>query len=578
MPRSRSRRPRKSNSKSRKPKQCFSFAGEFVGDALERRKELFEEVRQEVVAALPAECRQICITEPQESQDLLHQARIAIEQLGINYAQAMGSYAWLFYLRRMPMDLVEGNLPNSAIYRLALAEALSSNSSVAENYSQLFKRRVIPPIDRRSAETLVKLCGVATQLHFVHSAIRRAGKGQSIRWSNDSVPVSVANRDLDRAIEIYDSRVVSNDGQVLGHGLQNIFPLFRRLDQPVRLSDVIIMLFPTLTEEQVIQWMGPLSKLHAAKGGKGRYTIYGATFDGIKAIVELANSTPSWAQSGLASLIIFQRAVFNLIYFGNGDLGSSLPSVGYFTLPIESLQNLINLELHSATSALQALNLGPMPTCATDVYEDVASMRAQLWPFAPGPILRNIGNRTVIDMSAATNRLTYLTTVQNKVPEKMIKARAGNFELFVQGMIDKSRWAPSKELRNLRGRTLRLDGKHITDIDAIASIDGNLLLVSCKSMPYTLELDAGYHSKVRNIRTAVEEYDAEWVAKIEFFKLHPRGDNYDFSGFNILGVVAIPFVPFVHAHQTRKAAIYERQYLRAVCSTGELETFLSARY
>jgi hypothetical protein len=82
--------------------------------------------------------------------------------------------------------------------------------------------------------------------------------------------------------------------------------------------------------------------------------------------------------------------------------------------------------------------------------------------------------------------------------------RAAHFEGEIQKVIDRSQWNPDNALRQVRGRALRLNGQTITDIDAVGSQNGTMLLVSAKSRVHTARYDAGDHKQVRNTAEAIE--------------------------------------------------------------------------
>lgn len=186
-------------------------------------------------------------------------------------------------------------------------------------------------------------------------------------------------------------------------------------------------------------------------------------------------------------------------------------------------------------------------------------------------MFRAAGDQTAVDISSAQMWLHRLLTIDSYAAPDLVNARAFHFERVVQDVIDETAWRPPPELHEMRGRTLRLGSVSITDVDALAARDGTLLLVSCKSIPHTAELDAGIHARVRNVRTSLEEYDAYWQDKVKLFRANPIGDNYDFSGYQVLGNVCILHVEFTHIEQTR----FVTETLRAVGSFTELQTYLA---
>jgi hypothetical protein len=152
-------------------------------------------------------------------------------------------------------------------------------------------------------------------------------------------------------------------------------------------------------------------------------------------------------------------------------------------------------------------------------------------------------------------------------------ARAATFERTTQAHIDLSNWAPLPKWLDYRGRTLRIAGHDLTDVDAIG-VDGNtILLVSCKSIVYSPQYDVGDFRIVRNVATVVNEAVAYWQGIVRLLRENRRGDNFDFTTFeNILGVVCTPFVVFT-ADESALREIADG--LRAAVSLDELDRWLS---
>jgi len=120
-------------------------------------------------------------------------------------------------------------------------------------------------------------------------------------------------------------------------------------------------------------------------------------------------------------------------------------------------------------------------------------------------------------------------------------ARAEHFEESVQALLNSSPWA-SAELKLFWRRTLRHNGKRVTDIDAIGANRRKLLLISCKSILYA-EYESANYKILRNASDTVEKAVIEWKQTCEFFKANPLGDNYDFTAYeNVIGLVCTPGV------------------------------------
>lgn len=212
MPKSKKRVAAKaSKRKSRRP-TARRAALEAVTRAVARQTDIFLETIHEAVSVIPDECRVDRVTDPIEAMAMLDATRLAIEDLGRRYAQTMGSYSWLFWLRRLPIEIFSAGPVTSRIYCRALAEVISSSTTTPELFGAKSFRSVTLAISDSQLESLMKLCSIARLLGTVHSVMRRAGKGESVRWSRRGLPSPVPDAELDEMIGLYDDRHLSQLG------------------------------------------------------------------------------------------------------------------------------------------------------------------------------------------------------------------------------------------------------------------------------------------------------------------------------------------------------------------------------
>jgi hypothetical protein len=116
------------------------------------------------------------------------------------------------------------------------------------------------------------------------------------------------------------------------------------------------------------------------------------------------------------------------------------------------------------------------------------------------------------------------------------------------------------------------DGTKLTDLDALAERESQLLLVSCKSMVYSGRYDSGEYVTVRNIRTTAEEAVRYWAEVTAYLKKHPKGPNYYFLKYrDIVPIVCTPGVVYVADSFSLRFVL---PGLNAVCSLHELRTWL----
>jgi hypothetical protein len=237
------------------------------------------------------------------------------------------------------------------------------------------------------------------------------------------------------------------------------------------------------------------------------------------------------------------------------------------------------LELVDERIAIAAAEMLPTPSVLSGVPLTGAGLcgalnklRASIRPFRAGSPIRVDGNIALIDVAGAAAVLDHCLdfTVETGA---VANVRARHFEMELQNVIDSSSWAPSARLRELRGRTLRLGGRPITDVDALAARGSTLLLVSGKSQVFAPDHDAGEFRAVRNASDRVVEACEDAVELQHTLALSPRGDNYDLTDFNQHAVVVCtPFVVYVPIGIATQEVLTG---LSAAVSLAELEEFFA---
>lgn len=150
-------------SKSRRP-TARRAALDAVGRVVARQTDIFLETINEAISVIPEECHVDRIVNPIEAMEMLDAARLAIENLGRRYAQAMGSYSWLFWLRRLPTEIFSAGPVTSRIYCRALAEVMSSWTTTSELFEAKSYKSVTLAISDSQLESLMKLCSIARLL------------------------------------------------------------------------------------------------------------------------------------------------------------------------------------------------------------------------------------------------------------------------------------------------------------------------------------------------------------------------------------------------------------------------------
>lgn len=191
------------------------------------------------------------------------------------------------------------------------------------------------------------------------------------------------------------------------------------------------------------------------------------------------------------------------------------------------------------------------------------------------PLRRLAGDAFLVDLYGASEGLLRLLGR----PESIVGAQANywseHFEEHLQRMIDTTTWAPPPKIRELHGRTLRIEGEDVTDIDAVGVRGSTLLLVSAKGRAFTDAYDRGTHASIREALDHALRAHESLLRVLHRLRERPVGDNYDFTAFStITGVVAYPFLPFVPAGSGTAEVL---PGLPAVVSSAELERFCRSR-
>jgi hypothetical protein len=433
---------------------------------------------------------------------------------------------------------------------------------------------VVPPLDDNALRPVFRLAAFAILLSEVHSKIRRAGKGQAFILRSDQLPQSASDPELDKAIQLYDERREGDLESALHAGTDVLsFPGSGADSWPLLMAGTMKH---AASRQAVLGWTGPLRERRFIDV-QGRY---GPVWMTVERLAELAASgggqAAQWWDPALPSFIVLLRALSHDVIFRGGTAGLNLPRTGYLLMARDNVVQLLDFTRDTVAEDLPRLLPGAeIPATGSDILTTVEGIHASAWPLLAGPIIRRAGEQVVIDLLSAAPRLVRMLTIPGGNPRA--RSRGTHFELIVQDVIDNTLWRPPEPLRRIRGRTLTRQGANITDIDAIGMKDDTLLLVSCKSIPYSSEYDAGKYEVVRNVRTRLESDKVHWDAIVRGFRDHPAGDNYDFTGYGrIEGVVITPHVLFVHSGAlTQEAFGGVGDKLRTVSSVGEFRRFLS---
>jgi hypothetical protein len=492
----------------------------------------------------------------EEAWTLIERTHEAIVESVQPVLNEMSSAEWLFYLRRVAPQFDEINeLLSTGPYTRRIAEALSTRSTTPPSEPVIRDGLLSFGIGPAGALALATLIRVAADLYELQSFARWTGKGATLIVGGNELPQPAHDPELEAAVRLWDQRTIEHGGDILGAaGLYRGTPA------------------TPISGESAASTVVVFGEGHGTRA-RDRW---GALFLDLAAIPLLADEAVPvelrWPRD-LVDLVVLSRSLLISPEFAKSIRNPRHPVklVGYRLVG----RPLVDAELRAAVASVRAERLrGLIPDAvpiddADMILERQAAARPDPWPPQPGPVIRPIDDGQVfVDVVAAGHALQ-LALARPQVSGGVVNAWGRHFEHNLQVALDRSPWRPSERLRELRGRTLWIDGKSLTDVDAWGERDGVVLAVSAKSVPFDRRLDRGEFQAIRNLRTAALAALAAWDAKVATLRARPAGDNYDLTwAKEIAGVVVYPFAPFVPLGAATAEVL---PGLRAISGAVELE-------
>ncbi|MDX2214757.1 MAG: hypothetical protein SFY66_15825 [Oculatellaceae cyanobacterium bins.114] len=510
--------------------------------------------------------------DPIQATQILQESVSSIEKELNDWVQGYSSMRWLWMLRRLPRHIFAGKLSSTAPYDQTLAEIFSAQSNQFYSGLQRSDSQIHYDISGAVLTRLARFCAGIKYLSDLHSYLRWAGKGSRFHFSSTSMPKVISDKDLEKAVNLYDQRRASS-GMPFSRGGTRLANLV--VDQ---LTSTDILRVDRMQQED-ISLPNEFMQTLGAEFSSNTYWKLRVNF--MPSLVSLAplqdlqkdqrlRDIKIWSSdAGIVALLLRIAP----IYLKEHRAGLfSLCTRGYLLIPKIKFLNLADelLSLHDSWINETLINK-PNLKSGVEFLLELESLKGISYPLKPGPVLRTDQDMICLDLAMATQRLDCSFEYTN-AQGKTANARAYHFEITVQKSIDSSQWKPKPEIAKFRGRDLFLNGKKITDIDSIGEKDGKLLIVDCKSIIYSSNYDIGDYTTVRNTRTEIERKVKEWQKVKETLKQNPVGDNYNFSKYrDILAVVCIPGVVFLHIGSTTEEI---DPNLRVVSSLIEIEKWL----
>lgn len=476
------------------------------------------------------------------------QAIIPLTQADIlEQHSSYGPVRWLWYLRRAPDSLFEGDYRTTLGYGRLLAEMLSSQFTASDTSE--VAERVAFRVDDAAFRHLARYVGRVKLLSQLHGLYRRVGKGAILDASH---PILMANTSdaIERAIHIYDLRHDrSHEFIGAGLGMVTIDPDFQQLVDESSARKPVAFLSISCTPS----FQAPVSYPDGAGGlsittVNVRHVIKKLSLNRILSPMGAEGGIPDYLPriAALTQLLMFVPAICVHVSWAL----SSISQQGYVFVGEERLRDIVDHQIREVVGQLAPLTPGfAWPVDFIQWRDSLLAVTASVWPLSSGDVVRRFRGNLLIDITGASQALLHrLELTRSPTIGNM---RGEEFELQCQDLIGRTPWEPSPEVKSLRGRPLRQSGRIITDIDAIGVRGRTLLIVSCKSIIYDRDYDQGVFRVIRNSQTTIDDAAESWERVVAELRRHPTGENFDLSQFDeIIGVVCTPFAVYSSEERT----------------------------
>lgn len=496
------------------------------------------------------------------------------------YADTNGysSLRWLWLLRRIPGWVFEGDYKTSHGYDSTLAEVIAG---AARGRSRLQIQDDVRayPLDATVFRRVARHCACTWFLSQLHRDYRWAGKGATFEFRRGCIPERLSDDALRSSVYLYDERAELGGGGRMGtevfqpsRAAVDLRQVLRTLD-----ADPLTMIFRLVPVRPPVEAPVPMIDADVTAGQvpmalvRARYMLIPVPLENLATLVAAAPpARPIFDRRAAALLFMIFASTAHVVDHRAGF--KSIFQTGYLLFSEAAFRvRLADAFTVTPQPIKQILDAAGIVSDA-EIFDLLTTMSGAPWPLQPGPVLYRDGDALAVDLVSASRRLSD-AVVYPQETGPIANTRSGHFELRVQAAVDGSRYAAPENLRALRGRKLRLRGRDVTDIDAIAKLsDDTLLLISCKSIIYTLEYDAGQYRAVRNAASTVRDAVLDWAENVATLRTNPIGENYDLSGWNLLGVVCTPSVIWIELGPCTEFVVPK---LRAAVSLAELQAWLA---
>jgi hypothetical protein len=497
------------------------------------------------------------------------------------YADASGycGLRWLWLLRRLPDWVFAGTYSTTSGYDSTLAEIIAGAGSGRSRVQHNAGIREYP-LDGTVIRRVARHCACVKLLSELHRDHRWAGKGATFEFPRGRIPERVPDETLRASVYLYDERVETGGGGRMGtevfgptRSSVNLRELLYTLDE-----DLLSQFFRLMRVAPAMEVPVPMVDADITADDaptalvRARYMIIPVPLANLQSLIDAAPpERPIFDKRAAAILFLMFASAIHLTEHRAGFVNAF--TTGYLVFDEPAFRVRVEDGFSITPQPIKQILDAAGIVSADEIVDLLGEMTGNPWPLEAGPVLHRDGGAIAVDLLAASRRMAD-AVVYPREQGPIANARSGHFEQRVQAAVDASRYAAPPEIRALRGQPLRrLGGRgDITDIDAVGKLDRTLLLISCKSIIYTPEYDMGEYRAVRNAASTVRTAVRDWSDIIRTLRTNPVGDNYDFSGWDLVGVVCTPSVVWIELGACTEF-VFPR--LRAAVSLAELQTWLA---
>jgi hypothetical protein len=490
----------------------------------------------------------------------LQQVRGFLEEVLRQEAEAFSPGAWIWYLRNSPPELLTGGGKTKYFHPAAIAEAASASGTKRQDPRGAGWDALAYEISELTVKQIARFSAISHLLLFTQQRIRLNRRGAEWKmegpWPQKSLPEEVAS-----ALDRYDERNAAAENQFFN---RSGTVLAQRLEGEVRgAPDETALSVLPIGEPGLF----PLA-LGSSEFGEPIYSTHAVLPVLLHRLREFNRSIGEhwWRESAPATLTLL-IALFPVVR-EDRDLLRELQATGLWITHPDEFGVRVERTLQRAGELAREVLLGAeVPASPEQLLEALESIRGRLWPVEAHQVVRREDESIAFDLAAASRALDCAFEFSSR-PET--SERDKDFEKAIQWAVDSSDWKPEGELAQMPGRQLKIDDQFVAEVDAVAAKRSVLVVVDGRGTAYTHAFETGERNAVKSAMNQVEKKVTAMQRRLEILRNTPKGDNYDFSGYEILGTVvtAVPIYTFhPDSHATEKD-------LPAVVSLGELLAWL----